>query len=153
MKGYDRTSSLVWLAFAIYICIESSRLSFGSFHNPGPGFLPLLIGLLLGILSIIVFLQATLSGKPQESIPSWYPKERWKKLIWVLVALFAYAVCLEILGFLISAFLLLVFLFRAGIETQKWVWAIGGSAVASLSSYAIFELWLKTQLPKGFLGF
>ncbi len=153
MKRYDRTSSLVWLAFAIYICIESSRLSFGSFHSPGPGFLPLLVGLLLGIFSIIVFLQATLSGKPQESIPSWYPQERWIKLIWVLVALFAYAICLEILGFLISTFLLLAFLFRFGTEPKRWVVAIGGSALASLSSYAVFELWLRTQLPKGILGF
>jgi hypothetical protein len=153
MKKYDRTSSLVWLVFAVYICVESSRLSFGSFHNPGPGFLPLLIGLILGILSFIVFLLASLSRETETIDQPWYPKERWKKLIWVLVALFAYAICLETLGFLISTFLLLVFLFRAGIETQKWMWAIGGSAVASLSSYAVFELWLKTQLPKGILGF
>jgi putative tricarboxylic transport membrane protein len=153
MKRYDQMSSLVWLAFAIYICIESSRLSFGSFHNPGPGFLPLLIGLILGILSLLVFLLSRLSKETEKIDQPWYPKERWKKLIWVLIALFAYAVCLEILGFLISTFLLLVFLFRAGIETQKWMWAIGGSAIASLSSYAVFELWLKTQLPKGILGF
>lgn len=146
-------SSLIGLAFAITICVESSHLSFGSVHNPGPGFLPLLVGILLGIFSIVVFLQTSLSGKSQESSPSWYPKERWKKLIWVLVSLFAYALCLEFLGFLITTFLLLVFLFRAGIETQKWVWAIGGSAAASLSSYAVFELWLRTQLPKGILGF
>ncbi len=146
-------SSLVWLAFAMAICIESSRLSFGSFHNPGPGFLPLLVGILLGILSILAFLQAALSKETEKIVQSWYPKERWKKLIWVLAALFAYAVCLEILGFLLSTFLLLIFLFRAGIETQKWIWAIGGSAVTSLSSYAVFELWLKTQLPRGILGF
>jgi len=146
-------SSLVWLVFAIYICIASSRLSFGSLHNPGPGFLPMLVGTILGILCITVFLQAYLSESSEETIQSWYPKERWKKLIWVLVALFAYAVCLEILGFLISTFLLLVFLFRAGIETQRWGWAIGGSAITSILSYAVFELWLKTQLPKGILGF
>jgi hypothetical protein len=38
-------------------------------------------------------------------------------------------------------------------EPQRWLVAIGGSAIASISSYAVFELWLKTQLPKGFLGF
>ena len=146
-------SSLVWLILAICICIESSRLSFGSFHNPGPGFLPLLVGLILGIFSLIVFLQATLSGKPQESLPPWYPKERWRKLIWVLIALFSYAVCLETLGFLISTFLLLVFLFRYGMEPKRWVVAIGASAMASFSSYAVFELWLRTQLPRGIFGF
>jgi hypothetical protein len=153
MKRYDQISSLVWLILAICICIESSRLSFGSFHNPGPGFLPLLVGLILGIFSLIVFLQATLSGKPQESLPPWYPKERWRKLIWVLIALFSYAVCLETLGFLISTFLLLVFLFRYGMEPKRWVVAIGASAMASFSSYAVFELWLRTQLPRGIFGF
>jgi hypothetical protein len=153
MKRYDQMSSLVWLILAICICIESSRLSFGSFHNPGPGFLPLLVGLILGIFSLIVFLQATLSGKPQESLPPWYPKERWRKLIWVLIALFSYAVCLETLGFLISTFLLLVFLFRYGMEPKRWVVAIGASAMASFSSYAVFELWLRTQLPRGIFGF
>ena len=153
MRRHDQMSSLVWLIFAIYICVESGRLSFGSFHNPGPGFLPLLIGILLGIFSIVVFLRATLSDKPQENIPPWYPRERWKKLIWVLVALFAYAICLETLGFLTSTFLLLVFLFRFGMEPKRWVVAIGGSAIASFSSYAVFELWLRTQLPRGIFGF
>ncbi len=153
MRRYDQMSSLVWLAFAIYICITSSRLSFGSFDHPGPGFLPLLVGIFLGMFSIIAFLQAYLSKVVDETISSWYPKERWKKLIGVLTVMFAYACCLEILGFLLTTFLLLIFLFRAGMESQKWSVAIGGSAIASFSSYAVFELWLKTQLPKGLLGF
>ncbi len=153
MRKHDQMSSLVWLAFAIYICIASSRLSFGSFDHPGPGFLPLLVGICLGIFSIIAFLQAYLSKVTAEMALPWYPKERWKKLIGVLAVMFIYAFCLEILGFLVSTFLLLVSLFRAGMESQKWSVAIGGSAMASFASYAVFELWLKTQLPKGLLGF
>jgi len=153
MKRYDQMSSLVWLAFAIYICIASSGLSFGSFDHPGPGFLPLLVGIFLGIFSIIAFLQAYLSKVPDEATPSWYPKERWKKLIGVLAVMLLYAFFLEVLGFLASTFFLLVFLFRFVMESQRWLVAIGGSAIASFSSYAVFELWLKTQLPKGLLGF
>ena len=153
MRRYDQMSSLVWLVFAIYICIASSRLSFGSFDHPGPGFLPLLVGIFLGIFSIIAFLQAHLSKLPDETTSSWYPKERWKKLVGVLAVMFIYAFCLEILGFLLSTFFLLVFLFRVGMEPQRWLVAVGGSAIASFASYAVFELWLKTQLPKGLLGF
>ncbi len=154
MKKYDQMSSLVWLAFAIYICIASSRLSFGSFDRPGPGFLPLLVGIFLGIFSIIAFLQAYMSSDAtDESTTSWYPQERWKKLIGVLAVMFLYAICLEFIGFLITTFLLLLFLFRFGMESQRWLVAIGGSAVASFCSYAVFELWLKTQLPKGLFGF
>jgi hypothetical protein len=39
------------------------------------------------------------------------------------------------------------------VEPQKWVVAVGGSALASIASYVVFELWLKTQLPRGILGF
>jgi hypothetical protein len=38
------------------------------------------------------------------------------------------------------------------VEPQRWVVAIGGSALASIASYIIFEVWLKTQLPKGIFG-
>ena len=152
MKKYDQTSSLVWLGFALLICVESFRLPLGSIHDPGPGFLPLLVGVLLAGLSVICFLQAR-KGPSAEPKGSWYSTERWKNLVWVLLALLAYAVALDSLGFLISTFLLLIVLFRFGMEPQRWAWAIGGSVIASLSCYAVFELWLRTQLPKGILGF
>jgi len=150
MKKYDQMSSLVWLLFALYICLESIRLPLGSWRDPGAGFLPLGSGIFLGFLSIVSYLQAHLS-RSEDVRDSWYSKERWKNLILVLAALLAYAIFLEILGFLLGTFLLLIFLFR-GIEPQRWAVAIGGSALASFLSYAVFELWLRTQLPKGILG-
>jgi putative tricarboxylic transport membrane protein len=152
MKKYDRITSVVWLGFAVYICAESVRLPLGSFHDPGPGFLPLLVGLILAGLSIICF-QTGRTAERKDEKASWYSRERWKNLIWILLALFAYAVALDNLGFLVSTFLFLSVLFRVGMEPQKWYWAIGGSAIASVSCYVVFELWLRTQLPKGILGF
>jgi hypothetical protein len=152
MSKNDRTSSLVWLGFALFICVEAFRLPLGSVRDPGPGFLPLLVGVLLAGLSVICFLQAR-RGPSEAPKGGWYSAERWKNLVWVLLALLAYAAVLDSLGFLISTFLLLVVLFRFGMEPQRWVWAVGGSVVASLSCYAVFELWLRTQLPRGILGF
>jgi putative tricarboxylic transport membrane protein len=152
MKKYDQMSSGIWLLFAVYICVESVRLPLGSFRDPGPGFLPLLVGILLGVLSLISFLQAH-SDESLESSESWYPRKRWKNLVWVLVAQLAYAGILDTLGFLVSTFLLLVFLFRSNLAPRSWPWAIGGSLIASVSCYVVFEILLRTQLPKGFLGF
>lgn len=152
MKRYDQISSLIWFFFAIYICVESIRLPLGSWRDPGPGFLPLLVGLILAGLSIICFMQARMAESTEQKA-SWYSRERWKNLIWILLALLAYALVLDYLGFLMSTFLLLIFLFRFGMEPQKWFWAIGGSVIASVSCYVVFELWLQTQLPKGILGF
>lgn len=139
------------MSLAVYICIESSRLPVGSWRDPGPGFFPLLSGIFLGFLSGLVFVRAFLHKK-KELGETGYPKEKRKSFIFVLVVLFGYAFLLEIFGFLLSTFLLLIFLFR-GIEPQRWVVSIGGSALASVISYAVFQLWLKTQLPTGILGF
>jgi hypothetical protein len=151
MKRSDEISSLVWMSLAAYICIESIRLPVGSWRDPGAGFFPLLSGIFLGFLSGLAFVRAFLQ-KQKESGETWYSKDKWKSLISVLAVLIAYGFLLEIFGFLLTTFFLLIFLFRA-IEPQRWVVAIGGSALASIISYAVFQLWLKTQLPKGILGF
>jgi len=150
MKKYDRVSSLVWLSFAFYIGIESLRLPLGSWRDPGAGFLPLGAGICLAILSLTAFFQAR-SRVEEKTRKGWYSQEKWKSLLLILAVLFGYALFLDFLGFLISTFLLLVMLFRF-VEPQRWVVSIGGSALAAIASYVIFEIWLKTQLPKGILG-
>jgi len=151
MKKYDQISSLIMLLIAAYICIESLRLPLGSWRNPGAGFLPLGSGLSLGILSIIAYMQ-TRFRSGDRARGSWHSKERRKSLLAILAVLVGYSLILDYLGFLVSTFLLLLLLFRL-VEPQKWAVAVGGSVVASLVSYAVFEVWLKTQLPKGIFGF
>ena len=149
-ERHGRISSLVWLGFAILISIESFRLPLGSLYDPGPGFLPLGSGILLGLLSLANYFYSRQS-KIQGAGEPLYQKERLGNSCLVLAVLFGYAIGLEFLGFLITTFLSLLILFRA-IEPLKWIRALGGSAIATFISYAIFELWLKTQLPKGILG-
>lgn len=151
MNPYGQVTSLVWLSLAIAICIESIRLPLGSWQNPGAGFLPLGSGLILGFLSIIDYLQSR-RAKSQEIEESWYSKGKLKNVFLVLATLVGYAVLLEYLGFLLSTFLLLAILFKA-VEPQRWAVALGGSVAASITTYVIFELLLRGQLPKGLLGF
>jgi hypothetical protein len=55
------------------------------------------------------------------------------------------------LGFLLSTFVFLVFLLRV-IEPQRWPVALLGSIAVSVAFFCLFELGLKSQLPKGPLG-
>ena len=151
MRLYDQSSSSVWILFALYICIESIRMPLGTLREPGPGFVPLISGILLGGLSLVCFLKAHLSASAETKAPQ-YSKVRWKNLILILTTLCVYTLFLEVLGFILDTFLLLILLFRS-IEPQKWTVTIGGSALTSSVCYAVFELWLKSQLPKGILGF
>jgi hypothetical protein len=148
----DQESSLVWFAFALYICIETARkLPLGTWSDPGPGFWPLGAGLILGGLAALDFLKS-LTGKSSEEKVPWYPLYTWKRIAAVLLALLLYAATMDSLGFLLGTFLLLVFLFRVA-EPQRWPIALGASALISLAAYGLFEKWLRTQLPTGIWGF
>ena len=151
MKRHDQISSLVCLAIAVYLCSQSFLYTLGSWRYPGPGFFSFGIGALLGSFSIIVYIKARMSKSP-ETEESWYSKEKWKGLVLVLAALFAYAMLLEILGFLLSTVLLLFFLFKV-VEPQSWIVAAGGSLLATFSSYALLKLLLQVRLPQGIWGF
>jgi putative tricarboxylic transport membrane protein len=148
----DQKSSLVWFAFAFYICIETARkLPIGTLSDPGPGFWPLGAGLILGGLAALAFLKS-LPGKFSEEKVPWYPLHTWKRIAAVLLALLIYAATMDSLGFLLGTFLLLIFLFRLA-EPQRWAVALGASAFISLAAYGLFEKWLRTQLPRGIWGF
>jgi len=44
------------------------------------------------------------------------------------------------------------FLLRA-VEPQRWSVVVAGAVGAALGAFAVFNLWLKTQLPQGPWGF
>jgi hypothetical protein len=70
----------------------------------------------------------------------------------VVLALLAYALAMEHLGFLLGTAIFLGFLLRL-VEPQRWAVVIGGSLLASAASYGLFEVWLQSELPKGLLHF
>lgn len=55
MKKLD-LDVIALLLFSLVVCYESFRLPLGSTWKPGPGFFPLLLGVALGVLSLIFLL-------------------------------------------------------------------------------------------------
>jgi putative tricarboxylic transport membrane protein len=145
----DKWSSLVWLGLATWVCLASYKLSLGSFHNPGPGFLSFIAGLIVGALALVVHLQSRSSSSPAKpAVPFWANTDRSLRMMVTVVALLIYAIGMEYLGFLLSTFIFLAFLLKF-IEPQRWTVVIFGSLLASAASYIIFEIWLQSQLPRG----
>ena len=142
----DLVSGLFWLAVAGFAIVQGVALQLGTLSRPGPGFFPFWGGVVLGVLALVLL--ATSLGRPAAIELSGL---RSRRLLVVVVALLGYVVLLEPLGFGTVTFLFLLLLFR--LERRGWmvsaVAALGGAA----ASYALFQLWLKTQLPVGPLGF
>jgi putative tricarboxylic transport membrane protein len=143
----DLASSLFWLAIAIFFSLDGFiNLKLGSLHSPGTGFFPFWGGVVLGVLSLVLLLSSLKNmGRLSLSVL------KSSKLLLVTGALLAYLLLLETFGFLTITFLFLFLLFR--MEYRGWVFSAVTALVGAVSSYALFQLWLKTQLPAGPFGF
>jgi putative tricarboxylic transport membrane protein len=150
VKSKDIISSLFWMIVGAGICYGGVDLELGTLHDPGSGFIFFWVGLIMLGLSLSIFIRALKEkGKAGEMRLIW-SEVQWKKIVSVLVALFLYGYFFQTLGFILSAALLLVFLFKA-VEPQRWSVAILGAVVSSLVAYVVFQVWLGSQLPKGLL--
>lgn len=155
MKNRDLIGSLFWAAVGGAFSVGALKYRLFKGAVPGAGFLPFLAGVILVALALALFISAVRSRGNKAGMASnerfFAHPESWKKVLLALTALLAYWVVLEHLGFLITTYLLLLFLLRV-IEPQKWLVAVATALVATTFSYALFNLWLKVQLPKGILG-
>ncbi|HME46162.1 MAG TPA: tripartite tricarboxylate transporter TctB family protein [Syntrophorhabdales bacterium] len=151
MMKKDLRSSLVWLAAAIAISIESSRLGLGTLHSPGPGLYPFSIGIIMIFLSAIIAGSSLIGHRESGDEEEAEENANTKDLLLVLVALFLYAIFLERLGFLLSTGAFILFILKV-IEKKKWYIAVFFAVVATALIYVVFNLWLDSNLPRGILG-
>jgi putative tricarboxylic transport membrane protein len=142
----DLVSGLFWLAVAIFAAVQGLSLKLGSLDRPGPGFFPFWGGVVLGVLSVVLIVRGFRRAGPSPPIRP----ESWKPVV-VVGALLAYLLLLEPLGFVAVTFLFLLILFR--LERRGWAVSAASAAVGTLASYALFQVWLRTQLPIGPFGF
>jgi hypothetical protein len=152
MISSDQLSGFFWLAISIFVCIEASRVGIGDVRSQGPGFLPFLSGVMLGIFSIILVVTNTLKKQGKGNIADIWKGISWGKVILVLILLFTYAFLLPTIGYLVATFGLIILLFGIVGKTKVWIKVVAG-IITVLATYIVFYVWLEVQLPKGILGF
>jgi Tripartite tricarboxylate transporter TctB family len=145
----DQWTSLFWLVLSIFVGIESLRMGIGTFHSPGMGFMFFGGSVLLAFLSLVLLLQSSLKKEGKEA--PLFAGKLWKRVFSVLIALFIYSKLLPLGGYLITTFLLMVFLFWI-VKGQKWWWVLIFSCLTTLTTYFVFSVWLNCEFPEGLLG-
>ena len=144
----DYKSGILFLALGLAVCYFSWKIGLGSPAKPGPGFMPFLAGLLLAALSFALVVQVLLSW----TVPTWKTNIQWKNILAVLATMIAYGLLLEKIGFVLVTLGFVILLMKV-IEPQSWKRAVLGGMISSMASYLLFETFLKSQLPRSFLGF
>jgi hypothetical protein len=144
----EKAGGVLWVLFSGLLLYETRRYPIGTVDNPGAGFLPLLLGIVLGAMSIIHLFRVW-TKKGGRSAPTLWPDRRGLiKSSSILMLLFLFTLLLEITGYLVNTFFLFLLLLRP-IGKQKWLWSLSISIGATFASYLLFDWWLMLPLPKG----
>jgi len=150
MRRHDLLSSIIFFCVGLFIVFYAPQFGIGTLSKPRTGFMPFLTGLIICALATTIFIQALLdkSGKAEKI----WARVKFRKLIFSILMLIAYALLLVRLGFIINSFILILFLTRY-MGSQSWRKSFLCGGLSSILSYLLFETWLKAQLPRGILGF
>ncbi len=155
IRRRETVMAIVWLVLGLTIAIWCATFPFGDWEGPGPGFFPFMLGVIIFLLGGVLLVTKISQNREDSTqvlgplIPAGAPLRRVAS---ALGAMLLSTALLEFLGFLITIFFLILFLIQS-IEHRKWKVAIFYALLSSLSSFIIFQVLLKTQLPRGILGF
>jgi hypothetical protein len=150
MRKRDRIQALLWAVFGLYVMYEGILLKLGTGRAPKPGFMIFWVGVIIVILSALFFL-GTFAAPEQERTDLWRGI-RWLRGAKLAAALALYMAAFQPLGFILSTFLLLVYMFK-GLEPQSWRNALLFSAATVAICYLVFGVFLELQFPPGVLSF
>lgn len=151
----EAIAGAVLLALAVAYLAEALRLPRPRYAvGPGPAFLPVLLAVALGLLALGLLGRAFVGG-PRAPAPGrgtpWLRGGGWR-LVVIVLALAAYALLFERLGFLLSTALFLGFLLAA-VGQQRWPVVLAVALGTAALAHLLFVRLLAIPLPRGILGF
>jgi Tripartite tricarboxylate transporter TctB family len=127
-------------ALGLVFAWQASLLDFGGFDLPGPGFLPLVLGILVFALAMLIAIEGLRGAGEDGSIELGH-----RDVLSVLAALVAVAALFEPLGAYLSLGLFgAVLLARVSVPL-----AIASAGIAMLACWYFFQVLLGLQLPLG----
>jgi putative tricarboxylic transport membrane protein len=144
----EKVTCLLLIAFSVFIGFESRKYSLGTIDNPGPGFLPLLLGVAMAVMAVALTVRVWKKGTAEVQRPFWPEQGGLSKVSLTFVTILLFTALLEITGYMINIFFLFLILLRP-IGRQKWSWSMAISMGATLVAYLLFDKWLMIPLPRG----
>lgn len=152
MSRVYQIASLVFLLGAAFVGIYSwMDLQFYTRLGPGPGFFPFWLSVIFGILSVVMFCQATFR-RPEPMPEDFYPSGTgYLRIGAIILTLVGTALLLEPLGFRLTMLLFYLFLLFV-LGKQNVVVTMLVALTGSIGIFYVFVKLLKIPLPVGMLG-
>lgn len=115
---------------------------------PGAGFFPLLLGVALGVFSLMLLGTSLLT--PAAGSPDVRPER--PEVFYLVGSIFAAVLLFELAGFLLTMVLFTAVAMKV-LGSMSWVTAILFGVVGSVTAYVVFSRVLLIALPSGILPF
>jgi putative tricarboxylic transport membrane protein len=141
----DRIFGAIGLVVAMFYIWSATLIELSFISDPlGPRTFPIIIGVLLGLASLIIVLRP-------DAEPHWPTLGRFAEILGAVVVLAAYALLLPVVGFVIAT----------AVASAVLTWRLGTAPISSVIAgiltsigiYSVFHLVLGLSLARGPLGF
>lgn len=147
----DFFSGLMFMVVGVAFAWGATTYSVGSGARMGPGYFPLVLGILLALIGVIITFKAmVVETEGGDKIGAW----AWKPLFFILAANFVFGILLgglpsiglPAMGMILGIYALVIISSLAGNEfSLKGV--LGLSTILAIGSYLAFVVLLKLQFP------
>lgn len=146
----DQVAGLLLLAFAAaYAGVALRSYGYRGQTGPGPGFLPVWLGVAMAILAGLLFLGATRSREPGAA---WLPTGRGLlRLMVVLTATALFVALMDVVGMILGTALFLLGILRF-LEHYPWGQSVAIAVGIATLTYLVFTYWLQVPFPVSPLG-
>ena len=148
MKSWQRYAGVVLLALAALVIQQSVWvLRLFDHGQPGSGFMPFGLGVILAILAVCLI--ATNLGAEEQHLPFWEPKA-WLRPLLAIFITSIYVVVFDDIG-AITSVVVLVLCWLFFVERKSALVSASTGVLTGLVVYLVFERFLQTPFPRGLL--
>ncbi len=144
----DRLSGAFLVLLGLFVIWERRVLPLGTTSQPGPGYVPLILALLLLIFGVLLIAQGK-GSKPLRSL-TW---EEAPHAAAILGCCLFITLFLEVIGYRLTMLIVMGFLFGVMERRNKWWLALILTFGFSLGTFWLFDSLLRVPLPRGGWGF
>ena len=147
----DFWAGLMFLVMGIAFAWGATNYNIGEGARMGPGYFPLMLGILLALIGAFVTFQAlVVETEDGDKIPAW----AWKPLVFIIGANLVFGICLggiakiglPSLGLIVGIYFLTVIAAYAG-DQFRWKEVLILATILAIVSYLAFIVLLKLQFP------
>jgi hypothetical protein len=125
------------------------QMDVGTVLEPGPGFMPAVVGIMALGTSFLIFLgslKRPAGEKPLKEAPN---EGKWRLAV-LVAAIAAFIPLFNILGSIVSIFVI-VFLLNRILGAKGWLQPLVLALICAAATWGVFVLALDVPLPKGIL--